>query len=413
MRTLRLTVVGAIALALPLLASATGDPAGGAKGAASAPWLDLPGLPAGCDGIVRSLHALADGRIVVGGTFSSCGGVAAANIATWQPATGAFAPLGAGVGAGSAPVIPAVSALAVIGDGLFVGGSFAEAGGVAASNIARYDLVAGTWSALAGPSAEGISGDVLALAAVGTALYVGGNFEQVAGGAARHLARFDADSGTWSALAGRPNAPVRALASAGTLLFAGGEFSIAGSVGASRVARLDTTTGTWSALGAGVDGTVHAIALHGDTVFVGGEFRAAGGVPANLVAAYATGGGAWSALARSGGQGLDGGSIFLRRVRALAVAEGELLATGDFTVADRDIARHLARVDPRTRAWQPVGAAAAEGMDGPGLAIAVAGRQAFVGGGFRRAGGAPRGGLAALYAPEGLFADGFEVVPAR
>lgn len=412
MRMLRQTVVGVFAFALPMLASATGDPAGGAKGAASAPWLDLPGLPAGCDGIVRALLALGDGRVVIGGSFSACGGVPAANVATWRPADGTFAALGDGVVAGQAPVIPTVSALAVIGDGLFVGGSFGAAGGVAARNVARYDLAAGTWSALAGPSTDGVGGDVLALAAVGTSLYVGGNFEDVAGGAGRHLARFDATGGAWATLAGRPDGTVRALAVDGTRLFVGGDFSIAGSVGASRVARLDTGSGTWSALGAGVDGPVHAIAIGGDAVFVGGAFRTAGGVPAHLLAAFSTSRGAWSAVAGGSGQGLDGGSLFLRRVRALAVAEGELLASGDFTLADRRVARHLARVDPRTGAWQPVGADAAEGMDGPGLAIAVAGRQAFVGGGFRRAGGAARSGLAALYAPEGLFADGFETPPA-
>jgi hypothetical protein len=410
MRTIRQTVVCVAALALPLLGAAAEVPMVAAKGAGAAPWVELPGLPAGCDGVVRALLPLADGRIAIGGSFSACGGVPAANIALWQPTTGTFAALGAGVGAGEAPVIPAVSALARIGDGLFIGGSFAEAGGVAVRNIVRHDLVTGAWTPLGSAPADGVGGEVLALAAQGTSLFVGGDFSDTAGTTARHFARFDAAGGAWVALSARPDGPVRALAVAGTGVFVGGDFSSAGTASSARIARFDGGSGAWSPLGTGVDGRVHALAVRGDTVFVGGAFRSAGGVAAHLLAAYATTSGTWSALAR-GGQGLEGGSLFLRSVRALAVAEGELLASGDFTVADRGLARYIARVDVRTGAWNPLGSGDAEGMDGPGLAIAVSDRQAIVGGGFRRAGGAARSGLAVVSAPEGLFADGFEAVP--
>lgn len=405
---IRQTMLCVVALALPMLGAAADVPKAAAKGATTAPWVELPGLPAGCDGVVRALLPLADGRIAIGGSFSACGGVPVANIALWQPTTGTFAALGAGVGAGQAPVIPAVSALARIGDGLFVGGSFAEAGGVAVRNIARHDLVTGAWTPLGSAPADGVGGEVLALAAQGTSLFVGGDFSDIAGATARHFARFDAAGGAWVALATRPDGPVRALAVAGTGVFVGGDFSSAGTVSSARIARFDSGSGTWSALGTGVDGRVHAIAVRGDTVFVGGAFRTAGGVPANLLAAYATTGGTWSALSRGAGQGLEGGSLFLRSVRALAVAEGELLASGDFTVADRGLARYVARVDVRSGAWNPLGLGDAEGMDGPGLAIAVSERRAILGGGFRRAGGAACSGLAAVLAPEGLFADGFE-----
>jgi hypothetical protein len=398
----------AMALALTGWAPVAHAAESGTPDAASAPWLDLPGLAQGCDGIVRALLPLADGRIAVGGSFASCGGVAAANIAIWQPADGTFAPLGAGVGAGQAPVVPAVSALAVVGSGLFAGGSFGEAGGVEVRNIARFDLAASTWSRLGEASAEGVGGDVLALAPLGSDLYVGGTFAGAGNTQARHFARFDSAGQAWFAPPATPNGPVHALAAAGNRVFAAGDFTGVGTLQASRVARFDAGASAWSALGAGVSGTVHAIALRDGTLFAGGAFQAAGGVPANLLAAYSEATGAWTAVARSGAQGLDGGSLFLRSVRALAVAEGEVLASGDFTLADRSVARHVARVDPRTLAWYPLGSVSSEGMDGPGLAIATTGRRAIVGGGFRRAGGLARQGLAALLAPEGLFADGLE-----
>lgn len=414
MRTHRLAMAWILALLLPALAAAKEGTDAAPRGATAAPWIDLPGLAQGCDGVVRALAALPDGRIAVGGTFTQCGGTAAANIATWNPSTGSFAALGSGIGAGSVPVVPAVSALARSGDTLFVGGSFAVAGGVAASNVARFDLAGGAWTPLGNAGAEGVAGEVLAFAVVGSAVYVGGEFRRAGGIAARHLARFDSTTGAWSALPAAPNRRVRALAVAGTLLYAGGDFSGAGSVELRRVGRFDTAGGLWSALGSGagegVDDSVTTLATVGETLYVGGAFRTAGGAAARQFAAWNPTAG-WTRFESAAG-GLSGGPLFLNAVRALAAAEGQLFVLGDFTLAGGQVARHVARLDPRNGAWFPLGAGGAEGLDGPGYAIAIADRGVIVGGGFRRAGGAPRSGLAAVSAPEGLFTDGFEPVPA-
>src|SRR4029453_8196205 len=97
-----------------------------------------------------------------------------------------WSPLGGGV-SGSLGVFsfPIVEALAVFDDGggaaLYAGGSFTTAGGIPAANIARWNGT--TWSAL-GSGVEA-AGAVRSLAAfddgTGPALYAGGHFSTAGG----------------------------------------------------------------------------------------------------------------------------------------------------------------------------------------------------------------------------------------
>ena len=61
----------------------------------------------------------------------------------WTTGTGAWASLG-----GVTPTTATVTALAVRGNDLFVGGNFSGVGGATAQNIAKYNIVAGTWATL-------------------------------------------------------------------------------------------------------------------------------------------------------------------------------------------------------------------------------------------------------------------------
>ena len=98
--------------------------------------------------------------------------------------------VGLGLGGGRL----AVSALAVIGTNLYAGGLFTTAGGVSATNIAKWDGSA--WSALG--SGLDSSPLVYALAAVGTDLYVGGGFTTSGGMTVNRIAKWDGSA--WSAL---------------------------------------------------------------------------------------------------------------------------------------------------------------------------------------------------------------------
>ena len=123
------------------------------------------------------VHALAllDGRVYVGGRFSSAGGQPSSRIAAWDPAAQQWLRLGTGLGgAGSL----AANSLIVTGGELMVGGTFTTVGGIPSRHIARWNGAA--WSPV-GSGAD--SGAVNALAVGETPLttFVGGTFPTVDG----------------------------------------------------------------------------------------------------------------------------------------------------------------------------------------------------------------------------------------
>src|SRR5439155_6132828 len=137
------------------------------------------------------------------------------------------------------------------------GGAFSTAGGIPANNIAKWNGV--TWSALSGPFGNGTTNTVEALAVYddggGPALYVGGEFAQAGGVSARYIAKWN--GATWSAVSSPSNelnAGVLTLTvyddGSGPALYAGGYFWAAGPIALNNVAKLIGTT--WSPLGSGV-----------------------------------------------------------------------------------------------------------------------------------------------------------------
>jgi hypothetical protein len=117
--------------------------------------------------------------LYVGGEFDLAGGVAANAIAKWDGSV--WSAVGGGFGGPGDRVL----ALRVFDDGcgpaLYAAGRFATVGGVAASNIARWD--GSSWTPLGGGVSSigvGTSTDVRALTTfddgTGTALHAGGNF---------------------------------------------------------------------------------------------------------------------------------------------------------------------------------------------------------------------------------------------
>lgn len=122
------------------------------------PWLAANGGQ-GVNGVVHAmLRWDPDGAgplpevYVLGGQFSGAGTVASANLIAYEPVTRTWTSLGSGVGG-------AVKSLTTMPNGdLIVGGDFTTAGGVAANRIARWSN--GVWS----PVGSGFGAEVLALA---------------------------------------------------------------------------------------------------------------------------------------------------------------------------------------------------------------------------------------------------------
>ena len=179
---------------------------------------------------------------------------------------------------------------------LYVVGEFTQAGGVAASNIARWD--GNSWSAVGG----GITGDLVyaverhsALVGSEPDLYVGGRFSSAGGTAVSGLARWD---GTyWYNVGDGSNDLITCLESFGGALYVGGNFTRVGNtVWAQNVAKYEG--GAWYALGDGLNGTVWDLRAFNDgtssNVYAGGGFERSGLTIMNYCARWS--GTAWEQL---------------------------------------------------------------------------------------------------------------------
>ncbi len=260
----------------------------------------------GLDGRAHALATFDDGSgpaLYAAGLFTTADGVTVNRIARWDGST--WAPLigPGGPGVSGAPVNTIVRALAIFDEGtgpaLFVAGEFFTAGGLPASNIAKWDGT--TWSVLAGAQGVGVNDDVYALAVYddgsGLALFVGGDFSLAGGIFVNHLAKWDGTD--WSPVATPGgvgvNGSVQALAvfddGASVHLAVGGSFQQAGGITANNLARWDGTS--WHPFGdrtPGTDRYVNALTTFedaaGPALWVGGFFNSAGGLSSSMVARW-------------------------------------------------------------------------------------------------------------------------------
>ncbi len=355
-------------------------------------WTSLGGFPgvgdasnSGMPGLAVSVGAVAVdswGNLYIGGSFAIAGDVFATNIAKWDG--NSWSALGSGVAA--SPNYPyyggAVNALAVSGTDLYVGGVFTTAGGIAATNVAKWD--GSSWSVLG----SGMNSNVLALAVSGNDLYAGGWFTSAGGTAATNIAKWNGSS--WSALgsgvAGVDQwSGVNALAISGTELFAGGRFIRAGGIAADNIAKWNGSS--WSALGSGVSIPaydhylvgVHALTISGTDLYAGGWFTVAGGVAATNIARW--NGSSWSSL----GLGVNAS------VLALAVSSGQLCVGGTFASAGGAPANGIAKWNGSS--WSAWGS----GLRGSGewvAGLAVSGTNLYAGGNLAGVGGIGASGIA-------------------
>jgi hypothetical protein len=267
------------------------------------------------DGTVATITVLSGGRIFAGGTFTTSGTARTINASMWDGTSWSA------VGRGFNGVVRTMT-LASNGD-LVVGGSFSVVGGAIANGIARQ--VGSGWQSLGG----GVSGttptasfQVSAIAQLSEGdLVATGRFAFAGGVAATNIARWNGS--TWSPLGtgisgSLPNGSLATGYSIAVLpngdLIAAGSFTIAGGAAARSVARWNGAQ--WSAMGSEIDGTVYKVLAmpEGDIIAVG-SFSLPG---APFVAAARWNGSQWLPLVTSGQT--PSGLTLLRR------ANGDLLA---------------------------------------------------------------------------------------
>jgi hypothetical protein len=251
----------------------------------------------------------AEPLLVIGGTFTSIGGIAANRIAAFNGFH--WSPLESGCN-------NTVLALGVFNGQLIAGGDFTSAGGVSVNHIARWN--GSVWQNLGSGTVGGsFSGRVSALTVFNNELIVGGGFTAAGGLAADCIARWN--GATWnilgSGMAMPGNTPrVQCLTVFEGLLYAGGLFTSAGGTSANNIAKWNGSA--WSKLGLsfggnGTDGLVRCFLIHdfegtlGEQLVLGGSFSSVsiGSVTFNTPAVARWSGGTWGVL----GPGIPGATV--------------------------------------------------------------------------------------------------------
>jgi len=264
--------------------------------------------------------------------------------------------------------------MAIKGNDLYVGGDFTMAGGVVANRIAKWD--GSRWWALG----DGISGCrddfcspiVYALSVSESDVYVGGRFANAGGVPANGIGKWDGH--IWSALGdglrtGTYDGVVRALAVSGKNVYAGGQFVTAGRVSAYNIARWNGQG--WIALGGGIRGNLEevlAISVRGSDLYVGGVFNRAGGLSASNIAKW--NGSAWSALDVLSREG----------VRKIVVSGSNIyVGGGSFTLPSGVATEGIVKWDGRS--WSTLGSSLVNSAYArPIMTIALSGNDIYIGG---------------------------------
>jgi len=240
-------------------------------------------LGSGMNSEVYALECDASGNLYAGGTFTNAGGIAANNIARWDGTNWT------NLGSGMSSSLYVIDLKSDCNGNVYAGGVFTTAGGVVANGIAKWNGV--SWTNLgSGVDIGGVR--VLACDTNGN-IYAGGDFFTTAGGvAADHIAKWNGVS--WSNLGSGLDEGVDALAiDTNGNLYAGGIFSWSGGTYVSHIAMWNGTT--WSSIGSGLNNNVGALAFDASgNLYAGGHFLGAGSVAVNNIAKW--NGSTWSKL---------------------------------------------------------------------------------------------------------------------
>lgn len=246
-------------------------------------------MGAGSNSAVCAL-AVHNNELYAAGTFTSIGGVSVNRIARWNHIAGTWHPVGSGIALNdttvpTSPQDSVVYALASHAGSLVVGGTFSSAGGIPAHDIARWNGTA--WFALgeglARPDSDVFNvfrRGVYAITSYNGLLIAAGQFRQAGAGPALNIASWN--GATWSPLAAGlgtedpayGDESARCLGTYNNRLIVGGIFA---SSNLTRYAGLAQWDGSAWLPTAGVlrpysSGGVRALAPWEGTMMIGGDF---------------------------------------------------------------------------------------------------------------------------------------------
>ncbi|MGH7245024.1 MAG: hypothetical protein ACREJD_16535 [Phycisphaerales bacterium] len=242
--------------------------AGGVAAFNLAKWNGENWTPVGAHSGIFGKLTTFQGRLIVGGSFSTSG---LNRIAAWDG--GSWQSLGEGF---DGPV----TAVGVYNGELIASGNFSKSGVTLLPRIARWDGI--SWKPLGG----GLSAGASSFAVYGNELIAAGSFWTVTNDglllSVNNIARWNGTS--WSALGSGFSSGATSTCVVSGILYAGGGFSSAGPNGYQYIAQWDGSA--WMPVGTGTNNAVYSMAEFGGSLYIAGGFTSAGGLPASKIASW-------------------------------------------------------------------------------------------------------------------------------
>jgi len=292
---------------------------------------------------VQSLAIQSDGKIVIGGSFTTFNGVTVNRIVRLNSDGTHDTAFTTNTGTGFNGF---VFSIAVQSDGkIIVGGDFTAFNGTAANRFVRLNAdgtrdTAFTTNAGIGPNG---SVDAIVIQPDGKIIFTG-TFTFFSGAAAVYIVRLNADGTRDTAFIANTgdgfNEPVKSLAiQSNGKIVCGGFFTAFNGTTANRIARLNDDgthdTAFTTNTGTGFNSTVQSLAIQSDgNIIAGGDFTAFNGTTANRVARLSIDGAHDTAFTAITGTGANS------TVRVIAVqSDGKIIVGGEFTAFNGTVTR--------------------------------------------------------------------------
>ena len=228
------------------------------------------------NGDVRALALGPNGSLLLGGAFTTVGGITHRKIASVNAATGAVNNTFRGSVGGT------VRDIVVVGNTAYFGGQFTNHSGFTQRALGAVDATTGTRVTAFTTAAN--DGNVYALATDGTKLFIGGNFTGVGGQARNQLASVTLSSHTLDAWN-----PARACTACNVIwdLTARGDWVYTAGRNSGGLYIVHKATGATVHKLGGFNGDTQAVAVAPDgRLYLGGHFITVSGVTRELVAEF-------------------------------------------------------------------------------------------------------------------------------
>jgi len=352
-------------------------------------------IGSGSSSVVRSIALQPDGKIWIGGNFSSFNGTSRNRIARLNTDGSLDTDFVPGQGAGTEPGTAVLRILLLADGNAIIAGSFLVYGGQPRQRVAGVNAD-GSLNTDFDPG-DGASFDVYALARqADDKILVGGGFPSFDGLTVNYIHRLNPDGTsdlTFDPLNGADLTVNALLTAPDGHIYIGGVFNTYNTALRNRIARLTPdglTDESWD-IGTGADGIVYALALQADgKLLVGGNFTEINGISRNRIARLNEDG--------SVDMTFNPGTGANNSVRAIVIQpDGKIIIAGDISIYNGTPRGKIARLNPNGTLDTTLDPGS--GTDLVILAMALqSDGKIVIGGSFTTFAGTPRGRVARLQA---------------